>query len=694
LLHSIPRRTLKIGLIIFSVFASSSASAQAWEESTCAKAARVLKVVEEFHFAPKAFNESLSAEIFTLFIDGVDADGSFFTEEDLQSLNSLASELYKQIKDSASCEFIGAVNTVYGQRLQSFAKLIEAFGQEKLDLKTLANFKEKTTGQNFKEQQWQSYWRNYFQMRVLFALDARNDSLVNAELPSPSEVQAVQTKVAEGILCRLQDRINREDLRLQYLEEELLDAVTKVFGPHNSYFNRDQEQDFKVSLAEEARSFGFDFYRNDLDQLEISNVNPGGSAWNSNALNEGDVIVSINTGEEEISEFNCLSTSLLRSQLVNSEKVELVVRKKSGEESSIILESSVSAVEENRIQSFILKGARKIGYIYLPSFYVGNEESEMVSGCATDIARTLIRLKREGIEGLILDLRDNGGGMMGEAIRMAGLFVNYGALSIYWDGKEPPLTLKDPDKGVVYNDPLIVMVNSFSASASELFTAALQDHNRALIVGSPTYGKATVQQIIPISFAAAADAQVTQDGALKLTVAAFYRATGNSHQKEGVIPHIHLPDFTEALAYREINERYALENRPITKKTYYTLLPEFPTETLGQKSRSRLAADSNWLGITSLQVKVREWNKGQSIPLGYLDFMAYLNQNDLQDAFDAISFETSIYAIERPAYLKELAIYGLEEELEQSFQIESINEDIYIQESYLIMNDFLTLKTK
>jgi hypothetical protein len=144
LLHSIPRRTLKIGLIVFSVFVSSSASAQAWEESTCAKAARVLKVVEEFHFAPKALNESLSAEIFTLFIDGVDADGSFFTEEDLQSLNSLASELYKQIKDSASCEFIGAVNTVYGQRLQSFAKLIEAFGQEKLDLKKGANFKEKS----------------------------------------------------------------------------------------------------------------------------------------------------------------------------------------------------------------------------------------------------------------------------------------------------------------------------------------------------------------------------------------------------------------------------------------------------------------------------------------------------------------------------------------------------------------------
>lgn len=101
-------------------------------------------MVEEFHFAPKALNESLSAEIFTLFIDGVDADGSFFTEEDLQSLNSLAWELYKQIKDSASCEFIGAVNTVYGQRLQSFAKLIEAFGQEKLDLKKGANFKEKS----------------------------------------------------------------------------------------------------------------------------------------------------------------------------------------------------------------------------------------------------------------------------------------------------------------------------------------------------------------------------------------------------------------------------------------------------------------------------------------------------------------------------------------------------------------------
>lgn len=694
MLHFILQRTLKIGLIIFSVFAFSSASAQAWQESACAKAARVLKVVEELHFAPKTFNDSLSAEIFSLFIEGLDADRSFFTGEDSRSLQALSPTLYGQIKDSSNCEFIATVNAIYGQRLQAFATLIEAFGKRKLDLKTRANFKEKNAGQNFNEQQWQSFWRDYFQMRVLFALNARSESLVNAELPSASEVQAVQTKVAEGILCRLQDRINREDLRLHYLEEKLLDAVTKVFGPHNSYFNREQEQDFKVSLAEEARSFGFDFYRNDLDQLEISNVNPGGSAWNSNALNEGDVIVSINTGVEEISDFNCLSTSLLRSQLVNSEKLELVVRKKSGEESSIVLESSVSAVEENRIQSFILAGSRKIGYIYLPSFYVGDQESEMVSGCATDIARTLIRLKREGIEGLILDLRDNGGGMMGEAIRMAGLFVNYGALSIYWDGKEPPLTLKDPDKGVVYNDPLIVMINSFSASASELFAAALQDHNRALIVGSPSYGKATAQQVIPISFAANAEDEREPDGALKLTRAAFYRATGSSHQKEGVIPHIHLPDFSEALPYREANERYALENRPISKKTYYTQLPDFPTKSLLQKSQSRLAADSNWVGIKSLQLKVKEWEEGPMIPLGYSDFRTYLNQDVWQEAFNEIGFETSLYAIERPAYLKELATYGLGRELEQSFQLESISEDIYIQESYLIMNDFLTITTK
>ena len=113
-----------------------------------------------------------------------------------------------------------------------------------------------------------------------------------------------------------------------------------------------------------------------------------------------------------------------------------------------------------------------------------------------------------------------------------------------------------------------------------------------------------------------------------------------------------------------------------------------------QKSQSRLAVDSSWMGIKSLQLKVKEWDEGPTIPLGYSDFRAYLNQNDLQDDFDAISFETSLYTIERPAYLKELATYGLGEELEQSFQIESISEDIYIQESYLIMNDFLTTKTK
>lgn len=252
------------------------------------------------------------------------------------------------------------------------------------------------------------------------------------------------------------------------------------------------------------------------------------------------------------------------------------IRKKSGKEIKVKLEKSDMDVQENVIKSFVLESdSLDLGYVYLPSFYTDYEMGGTTAeGCANDLATELLRLKRDGIEGLILDLRDNGGGSMREAIKVVGISINQGALGIFKTQNENPLTLKDLNRGTLYADPMIIIVNSFSASASELFAAAMQDHNRALIVGTKTYGKSTAQSVIPLDTSLITDIMQGENldekdiDFIKITHSTFFRTTGESHQAEGIIPDIYIPHIFEKLKLKEEHYPSVLARERIDKKTY------------------------------------------------------------------------------------------------------------------------------
>ncbi len=316
------------------------------------------------------------------------------------------------------------------------------------------------------------------------------------------------------------------------------------------------------------------------------------------------------------------------------------------------------------VKSFILKGEKKIGYISLPSFYIDWEDENSVNGCANDVAKEIVKLKKENIEGLIIDVRYNGGGSVREAVDLAGIFIDGGPVSIYKNRQPKPTILKDANRGTIYEDPLLIMVNGYSASASELFAGVMQDYNRAVIVGSNTYGKATGQVIFPLDTTVQLSKDYKNsksDYFLKLTVSQIFRVTGKTAQFTGIVPDIILPDATAA-AEKEKDEFCALTATNIEANKYYQPLSAINIEVLKQAATDELNNSSTYFNKLKNNIALRkEWKqKKVDYPLNYTEFMKFYNQikniddEDEENDMDETNTNTKLFSIEASSMEKQL----------------------------------------
>lgn len=379
--------------------------------------------------------------------------------------------------------------------------------------------------------------------------------------------------------------------------------------------------------------------------------------------------------------------SFLNNKEIN--EADFHIRKKDGKEVVLTLNKSRIEVQENIIRSYVLEGRMKIGYIYLPSFYSQHESGlRSYKGCASDVAKELIKLKSENINGLIIDLRNNGGGSMQEALWLSGIFIDFGAVAIEDKRTNGIATLKDLNKGTIYNAPLLILINQFSASASELFAAAMQDQNRAVIVGAPSYGKATMQQIVPVDahkYETPYQYTGTPTGYLKLTTGAFYRVNGTSHQKTGVVPDIKLPFVYNDIDLSERAEKTAIDTKPIDKKSYYFPLPALPLQKLSELSAARITQNSDFNEVKTASKALAASYRKMAIPLsidGYSKFY-YAETTKGQPK------TTTAYQVKNPSYFNNSAV--LTDSTKNKTVTNEISRDIYIGEAYDIINDLIKL---
>jgi carboxyl-terminal processing protease len=432
--------------------------------------------------------------------------------------------------------------------------------------------------------------------------------------------------------------------------------------------------------------------------LKIGGLVPGGSAWKSGNIHNDDKLVQIKPeGEEAIDVKNATSEDVAKILQSKSNKaIQVTVRSADATVKTINLQRQLQRNDENIVKGFVLNGPKKIGYISLPSFYYETSTNGS-SSCANDVAKEIVKLKKENIEGLVLDLRYNGGGSMVEAVELSGIFIDAGPVLLVRDKDKKTVVIKDPNRGTIYDGPMAIMINGQSASASELVAGTLQDYKRAIIIGSNSFGKATMQAVLPMdSTNTSADApsqQTKEFGYVKTTEGKLFRITGKTAQLNGVTPDVPLPDAFEAMDYTERSMPFALPSDTVMKQVYYTPLPPMAIATAAQKSAKRVSENPFFTNMDKIVAELKAMHKETKIPLKWEAYISMMKQENLAEglikektdtkkAFKIINTSFDDKVMNLDSYQKEM----------NDYVIADLTGDEYIEEAYQVMIDLINLK--
>jgi len=659
------------------------------EVDNCDQVKAVMSTLDRYHFKPINYSAHNSEYVFSELVSSLDPYRLYFLEEDLKEWRTFEGRLL-DAQGTAACQFVEKVATRYEKRLQEVGQLLEELEAARFDWKQKDSlrFSASDPGDHATyssdKAQLKLRWTKWLKLKMLSQMS--DSSLAEGSPPEAVIVQEIFTREK----CRLDRMIKRTEGSEQYVMSLFLHAVALTYDPHSAYFSAPEKENFEVQLSAEAYSIGLDLTENENGELLIARLVPGGPAWKSNELHQGDVLKKISSPGGKQVEILCMSANEVEALIMGGEmRVSLTVKKANGQEKEVVLLKEKLVTEDNIIKSFILDGPQKVGFIALPGFYTEWEDNNPL-GCANDVAKEILKLQKEGIKGLVLDLRNNGGGSLLEAIELVGIFIDEGPVGIMHQKEDKPRFLKDMNRGSIYRGPLVVLVNGYSASASELVSAALRDRNRAIIVGTGTYGKFTSQVVLPVEGGNRAGG--AQDF-VKVTTGKIYGVNGGSAQQRGVQPHIVLPDPYDAFYQREIDEERALENDSVIKKLYFTLPPKLPAQELARKSAARTMLDSNFIEIVVFQDSIEKLERKETIiplnPDGFYDLVQ-------QDAYyslgsDLQKMQNGKIKVINHGYNEEvLRMDNFAREASQRW-IDNIQEDIYIDESYWIVNDMIDL---
>lgn len=654
-------------------------------------------VLSANHIQPRTIDDAFSEELFDKFVNDVDPDRLFFTQEDITWLGSHRKLLDDEIMGRGK-GFFDHFKDRYRRSLIRSQKIVDSI------LSTSPDFSKKELFDPDDETRASDgqmllvrhrLWLKYSIAERLTELLER-DSVISSDFFETHIMQAVsyvKKRTLRPIAKLLNDpaRFNNE------VSTAFLQAIANVHDPHSEFFSNHAYDDFIASLSTEDYYFGFSLDEDDKGNVMISGLAPGGPAWKSGDLHVSDVLLGIQMEGEEAVDLSGMNIEDVNEVFggQDTDEMKMIVRGVDGQEKQINLRRERLAQEENVVQSFILNGEVKTGYIYLPDFYTRWGDDDAGGRSANDVAKEIIRLKKEGIEGLILDLRFNGGGSLYEAAAMAGIFIDEGPLAMVSTRERKAFTIKDMNRGTVYDGPLVVMVNGASASASEVLAGTLQDYNRGVIVGSRTYGKATGQNVFPLQAAGSVGTTkkaASPPGYVKVTTQRLYRVTGKSAQGRGVVPDVALPDIFMTLNLRESSYPFALQPDSIDKNTYFKPFLPFDREGLRQKSRERISQHPDFTALQSVLSLLHEAaSRGEAQSLVWEDYsagaMAFArSQGDVKRI--GKSARQVFTVTNSGAKEQRLAVDDYARQVHERW-VELLSSDIYLHETYHILRDHI-----
>ncbi|HEY2727846.1 MAG TPA: S41 family peptidase [Parafilimonas sp.] len=695
------KNLIKIFFILFFLFNSLLSFSQPVNKAAT-NAYIISRMAEKFHIQPRILNDSLSNDFFNQLLKQLDEDHIYFNKEDITHLSAYKFQLDDQIKQQKT-DFLKLITAIYTKRLQQADTIIDDIGKKTLNFSVTEKF---TVAEDL------SYPADVISMNnklykkikleVLSNLLDLNDKL---SLKNPSKQKQILDSAQFVFQKKVQSVYKRDITRIlqspggveQFVANEYCKALASCYDPHTEFFPLTEEENFESELGNQQFRFGFAIKEDDDGGVSINDLEPGSPAFKCGLLNKGDKFQTLQwQGQNaiDVSDADAKELGDILSQS-NHDKITVTVKKEDGTLRTVtLIKAQEEADDDTKVKSFLLKGDKTFGYISLPAFYNNwEDESTGNNGCANDVAKEVLKLKKENITGLILDLRYNGGGSIQEAVELAGIFIDAGPVAqMKSRSDEKIFTLKDVNRGTIYDGPLLILVNGYSASASELVAGSLQDYNRALIVGSSTYGKATGQIVLPLDTTININADNSDkkaDNYLKVTTDKLYRITGKTAQFTGVTPDIVLPDFLQADPQREADDPFALLPTNVDANKYYQPYPKLPVASL--QSIAKQDADTIKY-FHQLQQYIDQYkliNASHDVSLNWKDALAEEKTDSLPAVVDTINFAVK-YSIQNNAYdLEKLKADASPNDINEEF-IKYLSHDPYIKISY----DLLTAITK
>ncbi|MDZ4794681.1 MAG: carboxy terminal-processing peptidase [Bacteroidota bacterium] len=668
------------------------------------KAIVLKRMVELKHYAPRQVDDSFSVAVFRKVLNSADSRRLLFTAAEYQQLLVFNTKLDDEMLGNG-WGFYDKFSEFYKKVVMRADTIVNKLLQKPFDyslVETITSSRSRSDGFIFSPDvaaltnKWSRYLKYLILDGVYDAVNADSTKKITFKTGLINLEPGIRAKIKKTELKGLKRILDYPAGYSTLVTEIYLNAIATSFDPHTNYFSPQGKEEFQAALSTEAYYFGIVFGENENGNIIVERLTPGGPAWKSGEINQGDELISLQWEGKEVQDMTGAEVEEVYDVVDESIHDKLLFRllKADGTTSMVFLRKEKSESEENIVKGFVLKGEKKIGYILLPGFYT-EWENETGSSCANDVAKEILKLKKENIDGLILDVRFNGGGSVGEALEMIGIFVDEGPLTAIKtkDGKQT--NLKDPNRGTIYDGPLTLMINGQSASASEMLASSLQDYNRAVVVGSNSYGKATMQQMFPLDTVTSKTVTGGEKfDMVKITTGKLYRLTGQTAQQYGVTPDVKIPDAFDGLEIGERFEKYVLPADSAKRNNYYKPLAYLPVSELARRSAARISNNPEFQLIKKIieeQKKIMQQTT-RTIPLKAELFEKWAQEQELKtDAMRGDGTPTGKYTVGNHTADKQLLTNQYAKE-GNDIWLENLADDIYIQEAFLILTDLINLQ--
>ncbi|PHS68478.1 MAG: tail-specific protease [Flavobacterium sp.] len=659
-------------------------------------------VLQKGHYNPKDMNDEFSKNVYNNFIEGMDPLKRYFLASDIEEFSQYQYELDDQIKVK-DLTFFNLVYTRYNKRLEDVKKIypevlgipFDYYKDENINV----DYEEVpyTTSRKELKERWRKQLKfttisNYYDLIEDNGMNAKNNNNgITSEPKEPKSLKEIEKESRESSKTSLDEYFDFvDDLERKDYFAIFLNILVEEFDPHTNYFAPTERDRFDMQMSGKLEGIGARLQKKN-DYIKIVEVISGGPAWRGEHIEVGDLIMKVRQEDEKeaVSVVGMrLDDAVKLIKGPKGTKVTLTLKRVDGSIEDETIVRDVVELEETYAKSTLInKDGKNFGLINLPQFYF-DMDNYKERNAASDVKKEIIRLKKEGMEGLIIDLRNNGGGSLRTAVDMAGLFIKEGPIVQVASSGSKKEVLKDRDKGIEWEGPLVILVNELSASASEILAAAMQDYKRAIIIGSKqSYGKGTVQNLLDLNQWLRKN-DMGDMGALKLTTQKFYRVNGGSTQLEGVKSDVVMPD---RYSYIDIGERDYDNPLPYDKidaADYDVWNGYIDYEETIKKSNVRIAKSEQLQLIDENARWIKTRRDENTVTLNYTDYKADIEQRKEETKkFDAIDEYDNKLSYKSLPYEIKLMKQDTSLTKKRKRWHKALTKDIYVEEAVHVLED-------